>query len=291
MKVVLRGEVLVDASGPSNTTSNAFPWVESSVLTRTSVLLSPESLIPFRNLVRSRFPEVSKFLVLEPPAGNELRGLKESSLTDLELLDVKLLTSFRPVDCNVLIEKEGDAGALQPYIVEMSSQKEGFVPQMDAKAMKAFSRTNKRKQGSQASEPVHITKTQHEDQEAEVIKAREAVSELESLQEKFRNLSLENEKMEGDLADLKNEKVKYDTLLSEKSKLLEATEEKLLAEQNGRKEDANHLKAEKTFQYEQGFEKAIDQVKFLHPEINIDEVGAFKEIQDGKLVDIPDDEE
>ncbi|KAJ1442393.1 hypothetical protein SESBI_00748 [Sesbania bispinosa] len=166
---------------------------------------------------------------------NRLRALKESSLTDLELLDVKLLTSFHPVDCNVLIEKEGDAGALQPYIVEMSIQKEGFVPQMDAKAIKAFSRTNKRKQGSQASGPVHIAETEHE--------------------------------------------------------LLEAAEEKLLAEQSGCKEDANHSKAEITFQYEQGFEKAIDQVKFLHPEIIIDEVGAFKEIRDGKLVDIPGDEE
>ncbi|KAJ1380118.1 hypothetical protein SESBI_46297 [Sesbania bispinosa] len=124
----------------------------------------------------------------------------------------------------------------------------------------------------------------------EVKKAKEVISELESLRENFKKLSLEKEKVAADLADLIKEKVKSDNLLSEKTKLLEAAEEKLVAEQKGRKEDANHLKAEITFQYEQGFEKAVDQVKFLHPEINVDEVGAFKEIRDGKLVDIPDEE-
>ncbi|KAJ1413136.1 hypothetical protein SESBI_19899 [Sesbania bispinosa] len=325
------GEVLVDASGTLNSNSSAFPWVDSSVLTRTSIFLSPESLTPFRTLVRSRFPKVSKFVILEPPAANNqgdpkfplywtknpnrLKAQKESSLTELELLDVKLLTSLRSVDCNVLIEKEGDDGALQPYIVEMSSQNEGFVPQMDAKAMKAFSRTNKRKQGSQASGPVLVTETEHEGfegqtgsevtsvfdrrfpteqlvrshfckadnfiriqkvgmqntakmvqvfttqtaflghaletgigllekelkekthklktQEVEVSKAKEVLSELESLGENFRNLSLEKEKVESKLANLKNEKVEFDDLLTEKTKLLEAAEEKLLAEQKG----------------------------------------------------------
>ncbi|KAJ1376646.1 hypothetical protein SESBI_49701, partial [Sesbania bispinosa] len=158
----VRGEALTNATDPSNQASSIFPWVDSSVLTRTSVLLSPESLLPFRNLVRTRFPEVSKHLILEPPAGNELRGLRESSLTDLKLVDVKLLASFYPVNCSVLIENEGDVGALQPYIVEMSSKKEGFVPQMDAKAMRAFNRTNKRKQGSQPSGPVLVDDAEHE---------------------------------------------------------------------------------------------------------------------------------
>ncbi|KAJ1383195.1 hypothetical protein SESBI_43607 [Sesbania bispinosa] len=128
-------------------------------------------------------------------------------------------------------------------------------------------------------------------QEAEVSKAKEVLSELESLRENFRKLNLEKEKVEGELADLKNEKVKSDDLLAEKTKLLEAAEEKLLAEQKEHREEINKLKAEITFQYEQGFEKAVDQVKFLHPEIVINEVRAFKEIRDGKLVDIPDDEE
>ncbi|KAJ1401178.1 hypothetical protein SESBI_29014 [Sesbania bispinosa] len=193
--------------------------------------------------------------------------------------------------------------------------------------MKAFSRTNKRKQGSQASGPVLITESEHEvssstmsdklvsllghaletgigllekelkektqklkDQEDEVKKAKEVISELKSLREDFRKLSLEKERAVGDLADLEKEKVKSDTLLSEKTKLLEVAEEKLAAKQKDRKEESDHLKAEITFQYEQGFEKAIDQVKFLHLEINVDEAGAFKEVRDGQLVDIPDEE-
>ncbi|KAJ1415066.1 hypothetical protein SESBI_18428 [Sesbania bispinosa] len=570
-------EVLVSTYGVSSSGSNAFPWVESAVLARTSILLSPESITPFMNIVRRRFPEVSKFLILEPPLANEyicsgpstptspaftfiyetfltklkvplpftyfecqvlnllnvaptqlhpnswgfvrafeilcqyhniapsirvfsyyfqaklgnrpvgwtslngfsgrpllnvihssykdfkphyfrlrgteansellfnslgepkfplywtknpsrLRALKESNLTESELIDVKLLSSFIAVDCNVLIEKEGDAGALQPYIVEMSGNQEGFIPTMDAKAMRAFSKNNKRKQGSQASGPVvvtdhevssstvsdklvskksctekepistsvplspnqevvqigtssqpllvtsgipkwwhwfqgfegqpgtevvsvfdrrlpteqlirsHFLKTDDfvrvkkvgmvntakmvqvfaaqtavlgqalevgvgllekelkektkklKDGQTEVAKAKEAVFELARLQEEFKALSLEKEKAVADLAVLKKEKEDSDTLLTEKTKLLEKAEEKLVAEQKGRKEESDHLKAEITFQYEQGFEKAIDQVKFLHPEINVDEAGPFKEVRDGRLVDIPDDE-
>ncbi|KAJ1410358.1 hypothetical protein SESBI_22095 [Sesbania bispinosa] len=128
------------------------------------------------------------------------------------------------------------------------------------------------------------------DGQTEVAKAKEAVSELARLQEEFKALSLEKEKAVADLAVLKKEKEDSGTLLTEKTKLLEKAEEKLTAEQKGRKEESDHLKAEITFQYEQGFEKAIDQVKFLHPEINVDEAGPFKEVRDGRLVDIPDEE-
>ncbi|KAJ1423438.1 hypothetical protein SESBI_12376 [Sesbania bispinosa] len=128
------------------------------------------------------------------------------------------------------------------------------------------------------------------DGQAEVAKAKEAVSELARLQEEFKALSLEKEKAVADLDVLKKEKEDSDTLLAEKTKLLEKAEEKLTAEQKGRKEESDHLKAEITFQYEQGFEKAIDQVKFLHPQINVDEAGPFKEVRDGRLVDIPDEE-
>ncbi|KAJ1381561.1 hypothetical protein SESBI_45042 [Sesbania bispinosa] len=224
-------------------------------------------------------------------------------------MDVKLLSSFHVVDCNVLIEKEGDAGALQPYIVEMSSNKEGFIPTMDAKAMRAFSRTNKRKQGSQASGPVLVTETSMRSlpplylislsaRRLARVEVKVPPPFLLHRTQRFPNpfprvkLScLEKEKMGGELVDLRNEKVKSDDLLAEKTKLLAAAEEKILAEQKGRKEETDNLKAEISFQYKQGFEKAVDQIKFLHPEIVIDEVGAFKEIRDGKLVDIPDDEE
>ncbi|KAJ1411316.1 hypothetical protein SESBI_21361 [Sesbania bispinosa] len=338
-------EVLVNTSGISSSSSKAFPWVDPAVLTRTSILLSPESVTPFMNIIRRRFPEV----------------------------------------------------------IEMSSNQEKFIPTMDAKAMRAFSRNNKRKQGSQASGPVvvtdhevssstvsdklvskksctekepiptsvplspnqegfegqpgtevvsvfdrrlpteqlirsHFLKTDDfvrvkkvgmvntakmvqvfaaqtavlgqaleigvgllekelkektkklKDGQAEVAKAKEVVSELARLQEEFKALSLEKEKAVADLDALKKEKEDSDTLLAEKTKLLEKAEEKLTAEQKGRKEESDHLKAEITFQYEQGFEKAVDQVKFLHPQINVDEAGPFKEVRDGRLVDIPDEE-
>ncbi|KAJ1412376.1 hypothetical protein SESBI_20496 [Sesbania bispinosa] len=103
--------------------------------------------------------------------------------------------------------------------------------------------------------------------------------------------------MQNDLADIKRKKEKSDVLLEQQTKLLQKSKEKLkesekklVAEQDGRKTDAETLKAEITFQYKTGFEKVIEQVKFLYPDLNVEEVGAFKEIQDGKLVEIPDEE-
>ncbi|KAJ1397404.1 hypothetical protein SESBI_31837 [Sesbania bispinosa] len=310
--------------------------------------------------------------------GQEVLAKLGNGPVESELIDVKLLSSFIAVDCNILIEKEGDAGALQPYIVEMSSNQEKFIPTMDAKAMRAFSRNNKQKQGSRASGPVvvtdhevssstvsdklvskksctekepiptsvplspnqevvqigtssqpllvtpgipkwwhwfqgfegqpgtevvsvfdrrlpteqlirsHFLKTDDfvrvkkvgmvntakmvqvfaaqtavlgqalekelkektkklKDGQAEVAKAKEAVSELARLQEEFKALSLEREKAVADLDVLKKEKEDSDTLLAEKTKLLEKAEEKLTAEQKGRKEESDHLKAEITF--------------------------------------------
>ncbi|KAJ1422707.1 hypothetical protein SESBI_12900 [Sesbania bispinosa] len=69
------------------------------------------------------------------------------------------------------------------------------------------------------------------------------------------------------------------------------SEEKLQTEQDNRKSEVINLMAEISFQYEQMFEKVIGQLKFLYPDLNVEEVGAFKEIQDEKLVEIPDDEE
>ncbi|KAJ1387279.1 hypothetical protein SESBI_40101 [Sesbania bispinosa] len=128
------------------------------------------------------------------------------------------------------------------------------------------------------------------DQEGEVARAREVTSELESLREKFQSVSLEKEKLQGDFAKLRAEKEKADTLLIEKSESLKAAEEKLKIEEDNRKSEVTNLKAEISFQYEQGFEKAVGQLKFLYPDLNTEEVGAFKEIQDGKLVEIPDED-
>ncbi|KAJ1387085.1 hypothetical protein SESBI_40255 [Sesbania bispinosa] len=148
----VRGEALTNVTDPSNQASSIFPWPYYFRLRGTE----ETSELHFNTLGEPKFP----FYWTKNP--NRLRGLRESSLTDLELVDVKLLASFYPVNCSVLIENEEDVGALQPYIVEMSSKKEGFVPQMDAKVMRAFSRTNKHKQGSQPSGPVLVDDSEHE---------------------------------------------------------------------------------------------------------------------------------
>ncbi|KAJ1391713.1 hypothetical protein SESBI_36373 [Sesbania bispinosa] len=85
-----------------------------------------------------------------------------------------------------------------------------------------------------------------------------------------------------------------------------------MSETTAHKTDLDRLKAEIAFQYEEGFDKAIGQVKFLYPDLSVDTVGfdkaigqvkflypdlsvdtvgAFKEIRDGKIVDILDYEE
>ncbi|KAJ1379953.1 hypothetical protein SESBI_46437 [Sesbania bispinosa] len=258
------------------------------------------------------------------------------------MLDVTLLQSFDPISCSVLIEKEGDTEALKPFIAAMSSKRDGFVPQMDAKAMKAF-RNEKREQVSQSSGPVIVIDAEHEVSSSTVsdklfqgFEGKEgheitsifdrrhptgklikehfsksddlvriqkvgmpqaarmaqdfAVQEKEKLSTEVADLKKDKEELVSELADVKKDEEKSDNLMSKTAKLLKVAEENLLIEQQKRQDEANQLKAEISYQYEQGFEKVVGQVKFLHPDIQIDEVGAFKEIQDGKLVDLPDEE-
>ncbi|KAJ1441947.1 hypothetical protein SESBI_01157 [Sesbania bispinosa] len=50
-------------------------------------------------------------------------------------------------------------------------------------------------------------------------------------------------------------------------------------------------KVEVAMQHVAGFEKAVSRLKFPYPNLKVDEVGAFKHIVDGKLVDIVIDED
>ncbi|KAJ1384681.1 hypothetical protein SESBI_42304 [Sesbania bispinosa] len=49
--------------------------------------------------------------------------------------------------------------------------------------------------------------------------------------------------------------------------------------------EEKELKTDLALYHGNGFNKAIEQVKFLHPDIDLSEVGMFKEIVDGALVD------
>ncbi|KAJ1406656.1 hypothetical protein SESBI_24880 [Sesbania bispinosa] len=136
------------------------------------------------------------------------------------------------------------------------------------------------------------------EQAEEIAKAWLVNTELESLHKKLQDVNLQKDKLQGDLNKCKKDKESCDVLLEQRtaslkdaSEKLKSAEEKLAAEQVGRKTDTHNLKVEIFVQYEVGFEKAVGQVKFLYPDLNVDEVGAFKEIKDGKLVEIPDDEE
>ncbi|KAJ1399074.1 hypothetical protein SESBI_30601 [Sesbania bispinosa] len=84
--------------------------------------------------------------------------------------------------------------------------------------------------------------------------------DLKSLQDKFESLSLEIKKIKTDFYSLKKAK-----------------------------DDADLV--EIAFQYEQGFDKAVEQVKFLYLDLKLEVLGAYKVIEDGKLVEPPEDDE
>ncbi|KAJ1399984.1 hypothetical protein SESBI_29962 [Sesbania bispinosa] len=81
-----------------------------------------------------------------------------------------------------------------------------------------------------------------------------------------------------------------ETAVGEKSKacedLLAASEQKAQLEV-----DLKALQAEIAIQHARGFHKAIDQVKILNPTANVKEVGVFKKIVDGKIVEESEDED
>ncbi|KAJ1427241.1 hypothetical protein SESBI_09904 [Sesbania bispinosa] len=80
------------------------------------------------------------------------------------------------------------------------------------------------------------------------------------------------------------------TAISEKNKACEDL--LLVTEQKDQLEvDLKALQAEIAIQHARGFRKAIDQVKILNPAANLEGVGVFKKIVDGKIVDESDDEE
>ncbi|KAJ1404885.1 hypothetical protein SESBI_26287 [Sesbania bispinosa] len=78
--------------------------------------------------------------------------------------------------------------------------------------------------------------------------------------------------------------------INEKNKacedLLAVTEQK-----NQLKVDLKALQTEIAIQHARGFSKAIDQVKILNPAANVEDVGVFKKIVEGKIVDESGDED
>ncbi|KAJ1386648.1 hypothetical protein SESBI_40631 [Sesbania bispinosa] len=86
--------------------------------------------------------------------------------------------------------------------------------------------------------------------------------------------------------------------LEEANKTLEGTVTTLTAENKGSVAgkdliiaDLEDAKAKVAMQHAAGFDKAVSQLKFLYLDLKVDEVGAFKHVVDGKLVDIVVDED
>ncbi|KAJ1425143.1 hypothetical protein SESBI_11258 [Sesbania bispinosa] len=70
-----------------------------------------------------------------------------------------------------------------------------------------------------------------------------------------------------------------------------ATAEQLEEDKTKLEADLEALQKEIAIQHTRGFHKAIDQVKVLNPAVNVEGVGVFKKIVEGKLVDESEDEE
>ncbi|KAJ1413154.1 hypothetical protein SESBI_19917 [Sesbania bispinosa] len=70
-----------------------------------------------------------------------------------------------------------------------------------------------------------------------------------------------------------------------------AKNKNLVAEKDSLVAELGDIKAEVAVQHTAGFEKVVSQLKFLYPNLKVDEIGAFKHVVDGKLVDILVDED
>ena len=101
----------------------------------------------------------------------------------------------------------------------------------------------------------------------EVLKKSEA-----DLKQKAENLTTEKSKLASDLQKEKDLNVASSAEWIEK-------ETKLLADVESYKDDA-------AAQFEAGFEKAVEQVRALFPDLDISQMSMFKVVQDGCLTDM-----
>ncbi|KAJ1395048.1 hypothetical protein SESBI_33671 [Sesbania bispinosa] len=113
-------------------------------------------------------------------------------------------------------------------------------------------------------------------------KNTDLLAEKSTWDEKFSDLEQKNtdlkKKNEDLLVEKKNLESNVSTLTTEKQDLINGKE---IAEA-----EVEDLKTQVAMQHTSAFEKAIAQIKFLYPDLKVDEVGAFKHVVDGKLVDI-----
>ncbi|KAJ1385429.1 hypothetical protein SESBI_41672 [Sesbania bispinosa] len=125
------------------------------------------------------------------------------------------------------------------------------------------------------------------DLQASENKTAELLVEKETWAGKFSNL----EKKSDDLQKKNDDLVTKNIDLENKLTKLTSDKEALIVEKDSLTAELEDTKAQVAMQHAAGFEKAINQLQFLYPDLKTDEVGAFKHIVDGKLVDITIDED
>ncbi|KAJ1440012.1 hypothetical protein SESBI_02243 [Sesbania bispinosa] len=107
-----------------------------------------------------------------------------------------------------------------------------------------------------------------------------AKKKYDDLNTQYLDVTTEQSQLKKDLA----------AAISEKNKACEDV--LLMSEQKGQLEaDLKALQAEIAIQHARGFRKAIEQVKVLNPVVNVEGVGVFKKIVNGKIVDESEDED
>ncbi|KAJ1389217.1 hypothetical protein SESBI_38492 [Sesbania bispinosa] len=120
-----------------------------------------------------------------------------------------------------------------------------------------------------------------ENQTAELLVEKETwIGKFSSLEKKNGDLQKKNDDLVTKNIDLENKLTK-----------LTSDKEALIVERGSLIAELEDTKAQVAMQHAAGFEKAVNQLQFLYPDLKTDEVGAFKHIVDGKLVDITIDED
>ncbi|KAJ1375962.1 hypothetical protein SESBI_50442 [Sesbania bispinosa] len=125
------------------------------------------------------------------------------------------------------------------------------------------------------------------DLKASETKNTELVAEKETWDEKYSNMKKAYEDAVAEKKSLEETNKTLETSVT----TLTAENKDLVIDKDSLVADLGDTKVEVAMQHAAGFEKAVSQLKFLHPDLEVDKVGPFKHIVDGKLVDIVVDED
>ncbi|KAJ1404522.1 hypothetical protein SESBI_26507 [Sesbania bispinosa] len=122
----------------------------------------------------------------------------------------------------------------------------------------------------------------------------EVKTKLTAVENKKKAAEIRCSELDTKYSDAVAEQVKlkkdFDDAVIEKDKLAQDLSD-AIEQKKVRAESLDTLLKEVVVLHAKGFHKAIDQVKFLNPTVNVEGVGVFKKIVDGELVEESEDEE